>query len=531
MEAGSVFVIGSHPVRDDIIGQFRRLGREVVVSGDRLDSREAVAGAEFGEWVVLTSPDAPDALQEDGTTIEWLRTMARRMSGQDGIRPLVHLLLQTETALSLLRKMDLPQEINDAFEIRPFTMEDEWARNLFVCLPGAAAFDYPPLDREPITAGSQRFVHLVICGFDAQARTVAAQAALVAHFPNYDGKARNPLRTRITFIEKDIARDRDAFVASFSQLFDHSFYRTIIPDARHSVLHKPMYHGRRTDFVDVEWEFVDAAPSHPEVRRKLRSWACDPNRLLTMVLSGGNDADCLSAALSMPEEVFEREIPVLVRQKRDSLSAIVSNVARYRNVRPFGMMHCGYDVTQPLTEMAKLLKYFYDCSYDERGVPTTLPMSEVEDGWRSERSFAMRYSNICNVMTMPTKMHSLGHDASDADNFYALNRNEIEAMAETEHNRWSVDRLMAGSRPCTDAEREEIARNIAEIIAAREAGHPLPEDRKRFYKKERNVHYDLCAYEELGRDATGKDVKVYDYDLTACIPLIVKTYIDKNRHE
>lgn len=120
MEAGSVFVIGSHPVRDDIIGQFRRLGREVVESGDRLDSKEAVAGAEFGEWVVLTSPDAPDALQEDGRAIEWLRTMARRLSGQDGIRPLVHLLLQTETALSLLRKMDLPQEINDAFEIRPF---------------------------------------------------------------------------------------------------------------------------------------------------------------------------------------------------------------------------------------------------------------------------------------------------------------------------------------------------------------------------------------------------------------------------
>ena len=38
------------------------------------------------------------------------------------------------------------------------------------------------------------------------------------------------------------------------------------------------------------------------------------------------------------------------------------------------------------------------------------------------------------------------------------------------------------------------------------------------------MHFDLCSYSELGNDATGKDVRIYDYDLTACIPLIANTF-------
>ncbi len=38
------------------------------------------------------------------------------------------------------------------------------------------------------------------------------------------------------------------------------------------------------------------------------------------------------------------------------------------------------------------------------------------------------------------------------------------------------------------------------------------------------VHYDICAYEDLDVDATGKNARVYDVDLTACLPLIVNSF-------
>ena len=143
----------------------------------------------------------------------------------------------------------------------------------------------------------------------------------------------------------------------------------------------------------------------------------------------------------------------------------------------------------------------------------------------------MRLSNIYNVMTIPTKMHSVGHDRSDADTFYALNRDEIRMLAETEHNRWSVERLILGDRPCTDDEKTKIRQNIQEIIEAHRMGKEMPVDLKRKYKKEYHVHYDLCAYDELEMDPTGKSAQTYDYDLTASIPLIYKTYFEEMKNE
>ena len=528
MSVGRVLIIGSHPVLDDVVRQFRLAGREVTIAAE--DRCDGTVGAQDYDELVILSRCGGDAVCEDNRALGLLAALASQRDPDGGERPVAHLLLQSGTTLRMLQDMDFPPAINDAFEVSPFTMEDVWAQNIFVRLPGAETGIYPSLDREPVTSDSPKFVHLVIGGFDAQARAAAVHAALVAHYPNYDGADDVPLRTRITVIEKDITAARDAFVATYQPLFDHSFYRTVYPAARRTELHKPVYDGRRTDFVDVEWEFVDAATDHAEVRRKIAAWASDAGRLLTMVISHESDERNLAEAMSLPAEVFEHDIPVFVRQAHAGLAGMAARSVRGRSIRPFGMKDCGYDVTRPLTQMAKLLKYFYDCSYGDRGVPTELPRREVEAAWRSERSFTMRFSNLCNVMTIRSKMHSLGRAESDDATFYALTRDEIETLARTEHNRWSVERLITGSRPCTDAERDEIGRNIADIVAARKEGRPLPADLKRMYKRERNVHYDLCAYDELGPDATGKNVKTYDYDLTACIPLIVKSFLDNKRN-
>lgn len=509
-----VLIIGNSSLKQTIREQYSALGTETITECDH-GSPETDWAVDVDEIVVLSSPTTESAIVADNQAIETLVRMARAQAFADKRRPVVHLQLQSPTTLWMLQTMDLPQEVNESFDVYPFTIEDVWAKNVLVQLPGIKNADYPVLDRTSIGRGSQSFVHIVISGFDCQAEAVAIHAALTAHYPNYNADDALPLRTRITIVDDGILTKRDTFVAKYQHLFDNSFYRTIDPGNRMVDFHRPMYDGSRSDFVDVEWEFVDGAVSHQEVYRKIERWAQQEHQQLTLFVCHDDDEQNLAESMALPRVVYEKGIPVMVQQKHKGLADALKRSSAYAHIYPFGMHDSGYDVALPMVRLAKYLKYFYDCSYGNVGVPTELPYDEVERGWHEERSFRMRFSNIYNVMTIATKMRSLGHDADDADTFYALTQEEIETMAETEHNRWSVERLIMGTRPCTDAELEDIRTDI--------------KAKKRAYKK-RDIHFDLRAYSELEEDGTGKNARVYDYDLTACIPLIVKCYNEDDGH-
>lgn len=510
----SVLIIGDHSLKKSIKKQYASLGVDNIAECD-FDTLKFSDVKSVDEFVILTSSQADDAIDADNSAMELLQTLAKSYSHPERLRPIVHFLLQSQTSLWMLQLMDMPSEVNEKFDVYPFTIEDVWAKNVLVQLPGIKNDDYPVLDRISISKDSRSFVHVIIDGFGIQAESMAVHTALTAHFPNYKSEDVQPLRTRITIIEDDIKPKRDTFVSKHQHLFDNSFYRTIDLKNHTVDFHRPMYDGRRADFVDVEWEFVDGSINNSEVRKKIESWANDPNQQLTFFVCHDNEEQNLSESMALPRTIYEKEIPVMFKQSRKGLYEALSCSVKYNNIHPFGMMDCGYDVTLPLVQLAKFLKYFYDCSYGNIGVPTELPADQVEKAWRDEKSFKMRFSNIYNVMTMAVKMRSLGHDAEDADTFYALTQEEIEVLAETEHNRWCVERLMQGTRPCTDDEIAEIRTDVKRL--------------KKSYKK-RDIHFDLRAFSELEEDGTGKNARVYDYDLTACIPLILKTYYEDNKH-
>jgi len=526
----SILIIGNNPLRQSLIQQYTEQQRQVTCV-ENINIRDLVADALLGcsELFLLPLPD-----RDDNASIELLKRLAREVDGKrGGERPTVHLLLQRPTTLWMLQTTDFQEEVKEAFDVYPFTMEDVWAKNITVHLPGISDSGYPRIDREPIGAESKQRAHIVISGFDEQAEAVAIHAALVAHFPNYNADDELPLRTRITIIDSDIEARRDNFIAMHQHLFDNSFYRFVDIKGRKTTLHRPMYHGKRKDFVDVEWEFVDGSIASETVREKLSLWAQSDREQLTVVVSHSSDEKNLSQCVSLPTEIYERRIPVFVRQSHGALAEQMRRTHTYGNVYPFGMEDCGYDVSLPLVRLAKMLNYFYSYSYShehdgQQDIPTILPMADAEKAWRDERSLKNRLSSICNVMTISTKMHSLGHDAADIERFYALTAGEISSLAETEHNRWSVERLIFGSRPCTDGEKTLIRANINEIIAAKGDDKAKIENLKKKYKKQRDIHYDLCAFSELERDEKGNDVTVYDLNLTACIPLMAKTFCDEN---
>ena len=511
----NILIIGTHPISQSIAEQYRTMGMGITA----YHNFGAVPdGMTCHELCVL-----PNREVADHDTLQALETFAMSYpetpEGQS--KPVCHLLLHDKVTLWLLQTLDLYPEIHKKFELYAFTLEDQWAKNVFCGLGNGNS--YPPLDREKIDGNSNKTVHLVIAGFSDLGESLALHTALIAHFPNY---VRNQtLRTRITIIDKDLTARKDAFVQRYANLFEHSHYRCIdLAQRRMTLYHEPVYHASREDFVDVEWEFVDGDFYDPLLQRKLQLWADGKEQLLTLALCDTEYATNFDRAFALPKSIYQNDITVLVATERSAMLEKVRETEGYHNLYPIGMDDCGYDVRLPLLQMAKRLNYFYSCSYGQEGTPTDMPVEKVEAAWRKVQTFSMRYSNLYNVMTVATKMRSLGHEEKDWDKFFALTQEEIETLSAVEHNRWSVERLILGFRPPTDTEREEIRENIEAFITTKATGEEQPkQDLKNVYKKKK-IHYDLCSYRELREDKTGQDVRLYDYDLTACIPLIAQSF-------
>lgn len=511
----NILIIGTHPLRESIIDQYKALGYDVETFPDFVSANGSKL---YHELCILPNDTTDyDLLQN---LEAWSVHYPETPEGQS--KPVCHLLLHDKVTLWLLQTLDLYPEIHKKFELYAFTMEDQWAKNVF-CGLGKNSIPYPPLDREKIDTNSNKTVHLVIAGFSDLGESLALHAALTAHFPNYERN--HALRTRITIVDENLSSKRDAFVQRYANLFEHAYYRCIdLKQRSMKQYHQPAYHSSREDFVDVEWEFVDGDFYNPLLQHKLKLWGDSKEQLLTLALC---DVDCTNnfgRALALPKAIYQNGILVLVYLKKSDMMNKVHENEGFHNLYPIGMDDCGYDVQLPLLQMAKRLNYFYTCSFGQKGTPTDMPIEEIETEWRKLGLFSMRYSNIYNVMTIATKMRSLGHEEEDWDKYHALTQEEVETLSAVEHNRWCVERLILGFRPPTDTEREEIRDNIRAFIKAKKTGGDKPQsDLKNVYKKQK-VHYDLCSYRELQEDKTGQNVRVYDYDLTACIPLIAQSF-------
>ena len=537
----TIHIIGQSPLLPSLEAFYTQRGTSVVRHTLPLEADIAHESAE-GDRCILFSRDDHEALRTLALLAAQMhRLLAAPDDGSEGLiapRKLpVRLVLRDAVTLQAIRLADFPPEVNAQLDVEVFTLEEMWAQRVLCPMPGAAgdadaatdeaADRYPPLDRRPIGPDSSDRVHLVVIGTGATAEALVRMASLVAHYPNY---VRNPqLRTRITWVGCGMDNVGASFRHRHFQLFARSHWRTVSLAGPLPVVtaeHRPDDCPSLTDeFVDVEWEFADGPATHPALQQKLALWATLPDRLLTIALCDAGDTANASLAMGLPEEVGANGCTVLVEQTDDSLIGTLRTAARWQHIHAFGMLRSAYNPLLPRHRLARLLNAFYSASYSAS--PFTLDEAEVGRLWQQVPSAALRDSNLCAVLTFRTKMRSLGHDESQPHTFYALSADEARLLSEVEHNRWSVERLMAGFRPPTPSERDDIRRNIEAHIAARTAGAPAPEaDLKRMMKNERRVHYDLCPYARLGVDATGHDVRDYDTDLTACIPILMERWAE-----
>lgn len=451
---------------------------------------------------------------DDHAVIRRLNTEAAKHARTGGRRLECYLIFSNATSLWLLQTIGLPKEVEAAADVFATTMEDLLAKTVFVRLPQLPT-PFPPLDRRPIAWDSETTVHLVVVGSGAQAEALALNAALVAHYPNYCKDTR--LRTRITLLDDDIFALRDLLTQRYVHLFDNSFHRTIDLYDSHPqcVLHRPAYEKeQRKDFVDIEWEFVRGNIRSDAVRQKLEEWSHSSRQQLTLALCHADTERNVSEAVGLPQAVYGNQVSVLCYTDRTELLRIAAQSGAYASVCPFGPESCNLQTLRTLKRLAQGVNYVYShCFALAPGDPVTAPSAidetKLDDLWESVGSLPKQYSNIFNAMTLGTKMHSIGHTSDDWNEYYALTAEEVRILAEVEHNRWCIEELLLGYRPATAEETKVIAADPA---------------RKRDFRN-RKIHYDLRAFDDLRTDSTGKNVNVYDWALTQGIPLIIKSCI------
>lgn len=497
-----ILIIGNHPLHSDLKRQYNTRGDEVecLTSLGELSEMCLVGYKE----ICLLANYAKNPMEADNEVMGMLQHIAANYAPEtnNGKRLQCHLLVRSYALLHTIRLNGFRKEIEKNLDVNAFTMEDQWGQSVALSL-----------DREPITKQSEKTVHLVIFGMSEVAEQVAINAAHVCHFPNYLQKG-HLLRTRITVVD-DVAIEKSiVWTQRYKYLFDNCFYRLVDTKKQPAVtaISRPMYKDRE-DFVDIEWEFVSASPYDELLRDKITQWSVNQSQLLTIVFANDHLDEDFNNALHLPESIVSAKVPVYVYMHSNEALSQINHSGNTPNLIPFGMVDHGYDVNIPIVKMAKNVNYVYNRCYEENDKDWNghLRFSvDIEDGEKerlwTERSGIKRMSNIYNAMTIGVKMRSMGFKDNEWDKFYDMSKEDIETMAEVEHNRWSVEELILGWRPCTDSEQREVEADV---------------DMKDILKQ-RKIHYDLRAYNDLRPDGTGRPVQVYDRCLSACIPLIAK---------
>lgn len=359
------------------------------------------------------------------------------------------------------------------------------AQRVLVSNEYRAGENYPTLDRSGIHKDDNKFVHFIIVGMSQMGYAMATTAAHVCHFPNFQSKG---LRTKITFIQSDIRQEMNFFLGRFSELMKLSYWQYINPEnpAQDTESFPDAEYADLTNdpkgFLDIEWEFIDSGIETPQVRSYLEQCALrnEETEVLTIALCDSDPETNTSAALFLPSIISEKQIPVFVYQPGgDQMLRIVKDTALYSHLYPFGMKTDALDKQyQERVQQARKIKYIYDMWKKFVDFPDN--DDELIDNWFKDK-YTFQQSNLYAANSIPFKKRSI----SMGERKEPPANEEIDLLAETEHNRWNIERLLLGYKPYKIAEREEIRLNGDKNIDIY------------FNKDKLLIHKDITPYKEL----------------------------------
>ena len=491
-----VYIIGNHPLVNDLIRQYK--ANDYKVYHHTMIDSNFQTPIHCDELFLLSDFYNESDTEADYTAIEQLSYIARFIANE-GQRVTCHLLIRNNKTYQELFSSDFYESIRQKLDVYPFVLDEVWSRTI-------------RLDYESISIESEKYAHLVIFGMNQMAEMVAILSALVSHYPNFIPD--HSKKTRITIFDKQASQKCKDFISRYQHLFDNSFYSIVNLIKSETTFHNPQYDGVREGFVDVKWEFIEATIDNKAVRENLQDCATDNNQLLTIVMAHSEDKKNVREATILPNAIYQQSIPIYVYTPHNIDFIIAPNMI------PFGMQDRGYDITIPLVGMAKNINYIYHRCYEDN-IEQWKDLSRnvikidktVRDALWEKLPYIKRMSCIYHALTITTKMRSIGLSENDWKGFNDISMQNIEILAQMEHNRWCIEELILGWRPCTEEEQKMVEADIK---------------MKKELKKQK-IHYDLRAYHDLRPDETGKPVEIYDMCLCSYLPLIIKTFAEDQK--
>jgi len=418
----------------------------------------------------------------------------------------VTVLLDFQTTFAAFQLTDISKKWRDYIDFRPFNFYENWAKKLIYTKKyldiNRKPIYYPSIDEwtefksdplsgqtiketKAISYNSNKYVHIVIFSMSRMGVALGTFVAQVCHFPNFIRDKK--YKTRITFITPEADTEKDFFRGRYSRFFEvaSSSYRDYIKGDGSEVELEPTRKDM-IDLLDIRFEFINGKAEQPEIRRLLTEWAIDKEQILSLAICQKDASKNMAIGLYLPDIIYQKQIPIFIRQK--STGALLTLLRedkiayhKYQNVYPFGMQEDCYDLGNEDRLIAQLFNsFYYDIfeSYNSEKQITKGDLRKLLNKKWSDLQIAHQWSNLYAVYSVPFKLNSLSPlrsigypnkiDYSYYSKFLCCEKNELcelnvksdetNMMAEVEHNRWNVEKLLLGYRVYTEEERQEDKR-------------------------------------------------------------------------
>ena len=428
-----------------------------------------------------------------------------------------NVLFEYQCTFAVFQRQDIDR-IKGRIDFVPFSFYEMWAEKIFVegkCdSPEKDTLEYTPLDREGIKADSEQKVQLVVIGMQSMGVALGLQAAHLCHFPNFVTKG---IKTRITFIDENADVEMNYLKGRYRRLFDEVdvFYREVnrsdMNSAQKDESARINTRGANKIFTDIEFEFIRARVEYPAIQDYLAELSRNRNICLTIAICFSFPPKALAAGLYLPDELYYNDTTVLIRQEISHCTLdMLTKDGKYRNVKPFGMLDNCYDLCKADNLLPMMIKYLYDhTDADKEEVIKTFVPDVLKKSWQNWKDkngeelrniTALKWSNIYHANMVQIKKRSLdiipGEELSDE---------QINLLARIEHNRWVIEKLLMGYRPCTPEETRAIADG----------------SRSKQYFRDRFVHNDIKPYHALSIDDKGIQANKYDIIISKSFPYML----------
>ncbi len=447
-----------------------------------------------------------------------------------GLPTIITTVFEDQDTYAAMQVADLFDNIrNLGIEFIPYNFYADWAKQMFVdCrYTDNNEQSYPSIDGNGITEDDNRHVHLVIVGTSNFGVTIGIEAAKMLHFPNFI-KGKN--QTRITFIDLNADKEKDLFMTRYRHFFEiqsHWYDGVKYPATK--------FEGENADFLDVEFEFIKGDIYSSQMQKQIAAWASDETQLLTLIFAMRDSRHNMAIAMNLPDEVYERSIPVFVRQNTSSKflaklhekseksgkKIVVENneakeislKGRYANLYPFGMMDIIFDVDKRAQQMAECINHLYT-KCDElqwTRIPTNEEVKnctwdEIHKKW-IKLPVALQWSNLYSAYNIAYRIHTIKAMRKNNGEVIDITNEEAETLGRVEHDRWNVEKLLLGYRKPSKSEDYYADSNLVngKKVKAMKNAH-----------KELFIHCDIRPYTELD------EIQEIDKEIIRYIPWFIE---------